>query len=158
MTRKNTFLSGVSVLLLSAQMLFGIDNLKLNTRLDYQSDSLDGALITGDDAQSGFVAGKVNYVIIYGEGCFNSKRQARRTVELYNKYRNQVHFVVVDLDVKRSPAQQQLVKQYYQGSIPHVLVLDANGNALYNSAGEVESKRIEAVFAQSFSRPAAGTQ
>lgn len=158
MTRKNTFLSGVSVLLLSAQMLFGIDNLKLNTRLDYQSDSLDGALITGDDAQSGFVAGKVNYVIIYGEGCFNSKRQARRTVELYNKYRNQVHFVVVDLDVKRSPAQQQLVKQYYQGSIPHVLVLDANGNALCNSAGEVESKRIEAVFAQSFSRPAAGTQ
>ncbi|MGA6988454.1 MAG: hypothetical protein WBZ01_20530, partial [Terriglobales bacterium] len=93
MTRKNTFLSGVSVLLLSAQMLFGIDNLKLNTKLDYQSDSLDGALITGDDAQSGFVAGKVNYVIIYGEGCFNSKRQARRTVELYNKYRNQVHFV-----------------------------------------------------------------
>ena len=158
MTRKNTFLSGVSVLLLSAQMLFGIDNLKLNTKLDYQSDSLDGALITGDDAQSGFVAGKVNYVIIYGEGCFNSKRQARRTVELYNKYRNQVHFVVVDLDVKRSPAQQQLVKQYYQGSIPHVLVLDANGNALYNSAGEVESKRIEAVFAQSFSGPAAGTQ
>ncbi|MGA6984414.1 MAG: hypothetical protein WBZ01_00045, partial [Terriglobales bacterium] len=64
----------------------------------------------------------------------------------------------VDLDVKRSPAQQQLVKQYYQGSIPHVLVLDANGNPLYNSAGEVESKRIEAVFAQSFSEPAAGSQ
>lgn len=158
MTRKNTFLSGVSVLLLGAQMLFGIDNLKLNPKLDYQSDSLDGALITGDDAQSGFVAGKTNYVIIYGEGCFNSKRQARRTVELYNKYRNQVHFVVVDLDVRRSPEQQQLVKQYYQGSIPHVLVLDANGNPLYNSPGEVESKRIEAVFAQSFSEPAAGSK
>lgn len=158
MTRKNTFLSGVSVLLLGAQMLFGIDNLKLNPKLDYQSDSLDGALITGDDAQSGFVAGKTNYVIIYGEGCFNSKRQARRTVELYNKYRNQVHFVVVDLDVRRSPEQQQLVKQYYQGSIPHVLVLDANGNPVYNSPGEVESKRIEAVFAQSFSEPAAGSK
>ncbi len=81
MTRKNTFLSGVSVLLLSAQMLFGIDNLKLNTKLDYQSDSLDGALITGDDAQSGFVAGKVNYVIIYGEGCLTL---SGKRVELWN--------------------------------------------------------------------------
>jgi thiol-disulfide isomerase/thioredoxin len=79
---------------------------------------------------SGFVPGKTNYVIIYGEGCLNSKRQARRTVELYNKYRNQVHFVVVDLDERRSPEQQELVKKYYQGSIPHVLILDANGRPL----------------------------
>ena len=36
---------------------------------------------------SGFVPGKANYVIIYGEGCFNSKRQARWTVELYTIFR-----------------------------------------------------------------------
>lgn len=143
---------------LATPELFGIDNLKLNQRLDYQSDSLDGPLITGDNAQAGFLAGKTNYVIIYGEGCFNSKRQARRTVELYDNYRNQVHFVVVDLDVKRSPEQQQLVKQYYQGSIPHVLVLDAAGKPLYNSAGEVDSEKIEAVFAQSFRRSGRGTK
>src|ERR1700739_4916558 len=71
------------ILLLLSPLTFGIDNLKLNSKLDYQSDSLDGPLITGDDAQSGFVPGKTNYVIIYDEGCFNSKRQARRTVELY---------------------------------------------------------------------------
>jgi hypothetical protein len=136
--------------LVSAQTVFGIDNLKLNSRLDYQSDSLDGPLITGDDAQSGFVPGKTNYAIIYGEGCFNSKRQARRTVELYNKYRDQVHFIVIDLDTKRSPEQQQLVKQYYEGSIPHVLVLDANGKPIYNAAGEVDTKRLEAIFQQSF--------
>jgi hypothetical protein len=59
---------------LAAQAVFGIDNLKLNQKLDYQTDSLDGPLITGDDAQSGFIRGKTNYVIIYGEGCFNSKR------------------------------------------------------------------------------------
>jgi len=155
---KNTFVYGFLMLLLGAQTLFGIENLKLNSRLDYQTDSLDGPLITGDDAQSGFVPGKTNYVIIYGEGCFNSKRQARRTVELYNKYRNQVHFVVVDLDVKRSPEQQQLVKQYYQGSIPHVLVLGANGKPLYNSAGEVDSSTIEAVFSKSLNQPAAGAK
>ncbi len=137
------------LLLLVAPTLFAIDNLKLNPHLDYGSDSLDGALITGSDAQSGFVPGRTNYIIMYGEGCFNSKRQARRTVDLYNKYRSQVHFVVVDLDVQRSPEQQQLVKQYYKGYIPHVLVLDARGNSLYNQAGEVESRVIEDIFQKS---------
>ncbi len=146
------------LLMLTGPTLFAIDNLKLNSQLEYSSDSIDGPLITGEDAQSGFVAGKTNYVIIYGEGCFNSKRQARRTVELYNKYRDQVHFVVVDLDTKRSPEQQKLVKQYYKGYIPHVVVLDANGNALYNSSGEVDSKEIEALFAKSFAESAAGSR
>jgi thiol-disulfide isomerase/thioredoxin len=148
-----------AVLLLSlCSQVFGIDNLKLNSKLDYSSDSLDGPLITGEDAQSGFVSGKTNYVIIYGEGCFNSKRQARRTVELYNKYRDQVHFVVVDLDEKRSPEQQKLVKKYYEGSIPHVLILDANGKPLYNSAGEVDSKRIASIFEQSFTQASGGSK
>lgn len=151
---KKTLLQLSLLLTLTVTTSFAIDNLKLNSQLNYSSDSLDGPLITGDDAQSGFVAGKTNYVIMYGEGCFNSKRQARRTVELYNKYRNQVHFVVIDLDAKRSPEQQKLVKQFYKGYIPHVVVLDANGNPLYNSSGEVESKEIEAVFAKSFSESA----
>ena len=132
--------------MLSRPLLFAIENLKLNSKLDYTSDSLDGPLITGDDAQSGFVAGKPNYVIIYGEGCFNSKRQARRTVDLYSKYRSKLHFVVIDLDVQRSPEQQKLVTQYYKGYIPHVLVLDAHGEALYNQSGEVESEYIEDIF------------
>jgi hypothetical protein len=151
---KKTLLQLSLLLTLTVATSFAIDNLKLNSQLNYSSDSLDGPLITGDDAQAGFVAGKTNYVIMYGEGCFNSKRQARRTVELYNKYRNQVHFVVVDLDAKRSPEQQKLVKQFYKGYIPHVVVLDANGNPLYNSSGEVDSKEIEGVFAKSFSESA----
>jgi hypothetical protein len=151
---KKTLLQLSLLLTLTVTKSFAIDNLKLNSQLDYSSDSLDGPLITGDDAQAGFVAGKTNYVIMYGEGCFNSKRQARRTVELYNKYRNQVHFVVVDLDAKRSPEQQKLVKEFYKGYIPHVVVLDANGNPLYNSSGEVDSKEIEGVFAKSFSESA----
>jgi hypothetical protein len=105
----------------TAPAVFAVDNLRLNQHLNYGRDSLDGPLIAGTDARSGFVSGKINYVIMYGEGCFNSKRQARRTVELYNRYRCQVHFVVIDLDVQRSPEQQQLVKKYYTGSIPHVL-------------------------------------
>ena len=143
---KKTLLQLSLLLTLTVTTSFAIDNLKLNSQLNYSSDSLDGPLITGDDAQVGFVAGKTNYVIIYSEGCFNSKRQARRTVELYNKYRSQVHFVVVDLDVQRSPEQQELVKKYYKGFIPHVLVLDAHGEPLYNQSGEVDSGVIEDLF------------
>jgi hypothetical protein len=140
------------VFLLLCSFGFGINNLKLNPKLDYASDSLDGPLITGDDSESGFVAGKPNYVIIYGEGCFNSKRQARRTVELYSKYRDRVHFVVVDLDVPRSPEQQKLVKQFYKGYIPHVVVLNARGDSLYNQSGEADSERIEEIFNSSVNR------
>jgi hypothetical protein len=111
-----------------------------------QQRQFDGPLITGNDAQSGFVPGRPNYVIIYGEGCFNSKRQAQRTVELYGKYRSSIHFVAIDLDVALSAEQQELVKEYYKGYIPHVLVLDGHGKALYNQSGEVESTRIESVF------------
>lgn len=149
MTMKNV-VRLLCLLLLAAPTLFAIDNLKLNPHLDYGSDSLDGPLITGSDAQAGFVSGQPNHVIMYGEGCFNSKRQARRTVELYNKYRSQVHFVVVDLDVQRSPEQQQLVKQYYKGYIPHVVVLDAQGEPLYNQSGEVDSQVIEDIFKHLF--------
>ncbi len=151
------FLAGL-LLSLSGKMLFGIENLKLNPKLNYQSDSLDGPLITGDDAQSGLVAGKTNYVILYGEGCYNSKRQARRTVGLYNKYRGRVHFVAIDLDTKLSPEQQQLEKQYYQGYIPHVVVIDAKGKPLYNASGEVESKTIEALFEQSLGQSTASAK
>ena len=125
---------------------FTADNLRLNQRLDYTSDSQDGPLITGNHMQDGAVQGKPNYVIIYGEGCYNSKRQARRTVSLWEKYRGRVNFVIVDLDRHQSHAQQELVKKYYRGSIPHVVVLDKAGTPVYNSSGEVEESRISSLF------------
>jgi hypothetical protein len=118
------------------------DNLKLNPKLDYSSDSQDGPLITGDNMQAGFTAGKPAYVIMYGEGCFNSKRQARRTVDLYQKYNGRVQFIVVDIDHKLSPGQKELKKKYFRERIPHVLVLDASGAALYNRPGEVDQAVI----------------
>jgi hypothetical protein len=122
------------------------ENLKLNQHLDYSSDSQDGPLITGDRLEDGVVGGKPTYAILYGEGCYNSKRQARRTVELYEKYKGRVQFVVVDLDKPRSPAQENLVKKFYQGSIPHVVVLNRDGKTLYNAAGEVDEAEISKVL------------
>lgn len=48
--------------------LRGVDNLHLNQRLDYSSDSQDGPLITGDHMEDGAMQGQPNYVIFYGEG------------------------------------------------------------------------------------------
>ena len=99
-------------------------------------DSVDGPLITGNDTQSGVIDGKPNYVMIYGEGCFNSKRQARRTVALSARYGDRVNFIIIDLNKPQSPAQLKLVQRYYEGSIPDLIVLDADGKPVYNHAGE----------------------
>jgi hypothetical protein len=118
------------------------ENLKINPKLDYSSDSNDGPLITGDHMDAGAAQDRVNYVLIYGEGCYNSKRQARRTVALYEKYRGRVSFVIVDLDKPLSSSQSELVKDHYKGSIPHVVVLDKTGKAVYDTAGEVSEQEI----------------
>ena len=136
----------ISVMILLALPAFLGENLKLNPKLDYTSDSEDGPLITGDSIDAGFVPGKPAYVIMYGEGCFNSKRQARRTVGLYEKYKGRVQFVIIDLDHQLSSQQQELKKKYYRGYIPHVVVLDAAGSALYNSSGEVDDAVISGLL------------
>src|SRR6266853_185592 len=128
------------------------ENLKLNQHLDYTSDSQDGPLITGDQMEDGTVTGKPTYAIFYGEACFNSKRQARRTVDLYEKYKGRVQFVVVDLDLHQSMAQEKLVKELYKGSIPHVVVLNRDGRTEYNSAGEVDSAEISKVLEKALSQ------
>ena len=130
------------VLALAAQAAWGMDNLKLNQHLDYSSDSQDGPLITGDHLEDGPIAGNPAYVIVYQEGCFNSKRQARRTVDLYEKYRGKVQFVVIDLDRKQSPTQAELVRKFFKGRIPHVVVLDREGKPAYNRSGEVDEMSI----------------
>ncbi len=127
-----------AIMLIAVLPAFAGENLRLNSKLDYTSDSQDGALITGDHMDAGLIPGKPAYVILYGEGCYNSKRQARRTVNLYERYKGRVQFVVVDLDLSLSAAQQDLRKKFYKGYIPHVVVLNASGVAVYNAPGEVE--------------------
>jgi hypothetical protein len=142
----------VKLFVVSAFMLSAIlsacagENLQLNSKLDYTSDSQDGPLITGSHMEAGFVPGKPAYIILYGEGCYNSKRQARRTVDLYERYRGRVQFVIVDLDHPLSATQQELHKKFYKGYIPHVVVLDASGFPVYNSSGEVEEGVISGLL------------
>jgi hypothetical protein len=136
----------VSELVFAAALLAQSQHLRLNPRLDYNSDSVDGPLITGNDIRAGVAAGKPNYVMIYGEGCFNSKRQARRTVALSERYGDTVNFILIDLDKPQSPAQLKLVQTYYEGSIPDLVVLDSGGKAVYNRAGEQTEEVLSGIL------------
>jgi thioredoxin-like negative regulator of GroEL len=137
------------VLLLAAMLIAPpapAQQLKLNPHLDYNSDSIDGPLITGNNTQTGIIAGKPNYVMIYGEGCYNSKRQARRTVSLAAQYADKVNFVIIDLDRPQSPAEQKLVETYYTGSIPHLVLLNRDGKPVYNRAGEQSEEVLSRIL------------
>ena len=57
-----------------------------------------------------------------------------------------MQFVIIDLDKKRSKEQQKLVEKYYEGFIPHVVVLDKNGKTRYSLASEVEESKISAIL------------
>ena len=59
-----------------------------------------------------------------------------------------MNFVIIDLDKKRSGEQQELVKEYYGGYIPHVVVLDGSGHAVYNDSGEVSESKVAGILDQ----------
>ena len=88
------------------------------------------------------VKGKPAYVIFYHRECYNSKRQARRTVELYEKYNGKVDFIVVDLDSPRSSEQTTLLRKHYKNYIPHVTIYDKNGKIVYDKSGEVRNSKM----------------
>ncbi len=65
---KNKSATLAAFLLAGTLLATAADNLKLNQHLDYDTDSQDGPLITGDHMDKGLAAGKPNYIIMYGEG------------------------------------------------------------------------------------------
>ena len=67
-------------------------------------------------------------------------------MDLYEKYRDRVQFVVIDLNRTQSLAQQELVKKFYRGYIPHVTILDSSGKTVYNASGEVNESKIAAIL------------
>ena len=122
---------------------YAATNLKLNPNLNYSSDSDDGPLIIGDELADGSVhRGKPAYIIFYQRECYNSKHQAKRTVELYDRYKGQVDFIVIDLDSKISDEQAELRDRFYRNFIPHVTIIDRDGHVVYNKSGEIDTLRV----------------
>ncbi|MBI2678637.1 MAG: hypothetical protein HYX28_07625 [Candidatus Koribacter versatilis] len=53
-----------------------------------------------------------------------------------------MNFVIIDTDQKLPEGQKAVVQKYFRGYIPHVVVIDRFGKALYDDAGEVEESII----------------
>ena len=120
------------------------DNLVINPNLDYSDHNKEqGPLITGENMDDGVVKGMPNYIFFYGEKCYNSKRQARRTVNLYEKYKDRVHFVIVDLNKISSPQQKSLRNRYFIGWIPHETILDQQGHVVFDYSGDTAESVID---------------
>lgn len=133
-----------SFLLLSS---YGATELKLNPNLDYSSDSNDGPLITGVSMTDGKInPGKPAHIIFYHRECYNSKRQAKMTVELYGMYEGKVDFIVVDLDTEISDEQKELKTRFYRNYIPHLTIIDREGKVVYNSSGEVSADSLSKIL------------
>ncbi|PYX93700.1 MAG: hypothetical protein DMG67_03565 [Acidobacteria bacterium] len=67
---------------------------------------------------------------------------------LYNKYKDRVNFVLIDIDHKLAAGQQLLLDKYFRNLVPHVVILDPSGKALYNEPGEVEEGRVSGILDQ----------
>jgi len=121
------------------------ENLAINPKLDYSDhNKSQGPLITGEHMEDGAEKGMPNYIFFYMEKCYNAKRQALITVHLYEKYKDRVHFVVVDLNKQPlSEPQKQLRQKYCFGLIPHETLLDKNGSAVFDYTGETDEATLD---------------
>ncbi|MGH9398524.1 MAG: thioredoxin domain-containing protein [Terriglobia bacterium] len=133
---KNRLSAVFMFVLLVPALMIGADNLVLNPHLNYQKNGHQGALITGDDMLGSIKPGEVNYIVFYAEFCYNAKRQARTTVDLYNQYKDRVHFVVIDFEYGWSAAQNKLVQKYFASDIPQIVILDSKGRPVFNYIGQ----------------------
>ncbi|HEV2382160.1 MAG TPA: hypothetical protein VG206_20515 [Terriglobia bacterium] len=123
--------------------LRGADNLKLAPGLDFMKNAYQGPAITGDKMWDGIEKGKPNYIFMYGEFCYDAKRQAQRTVEMYRDYGDRVHFVIIDLSRPIAKVEQiPLVKKYYTGLFPHTTILDKNGKVVLDYTGEIDDATL----------------
>jgi hypothetical protein len=118
-------------------------DLKLAPDLSFIDDSSANFPIEAADPADGTISADRPTVVFFGTShCWNTNREAERVVTLFPKYRDRVHFVIVDLN-HVSPAQRSLVSNYYGGYIPTVVIFDRNGKVVYDRAGETAGPRRE---------------
>lgn len=140
---KTRMAAAVILLLIAPVIILGADHLRLNPKLNYQKNNHQGALIFGDHMEEGTKPGMVNYIVFYAEFCYNAKRQARTTVDLYNKYHKRVHFVIVDFEYGWSWVQNKLVMKYFAHNIPQIVILDSKGRPVFNYIGQTPESTLE---------------
>ncbi|HSV06407.1 MAG TPA: hypothetical protein VLI07_07825 [Candidatus Binatus sp.] len=119
----------------------GATDLRLAPGLSFTDDSSDDFPVRGEDMEDAELRpGRATVMFFGASHCWNTNREAERLVALYPKYRDRVHFIIVDVN-RPSTAQRPLMKSYYRGSIPTLVVLAPDGEPVYARAGETARTR-----------------
>lgn len=130
-------------LMVQTGVALAAENLKLAPGLDFMKNAYQGPAITGDKMWDGIEKGKPNLIFMYGEFCYDAKRQAQRTVEMYRDYGDRVHFVIIDLSRPIAKVEQMpLVGKYYTGFFPHTTILDRKGKVVLDYTGEIDDATL----------------
>lgn len=125
--------------ILSAQNCFAADNLRLRPGISFVHDLDKGFPVIAEHLEDMKIeSGKTNLIFFAASGDLNSNRQARRIVDLYKKYKDQVKFIVVDVDHPGGVETKQLIKAYYQGYIPQQVIIDKQGRTFWTHLGETD--------------------
>lgn len=126
-----------------APLALAAENLRLRPGISFVHDLDKGFPIIADHMEDVKVeSGKTNLVFFAASGDLNSNRQSRRLVDLYKKYKDQIKFIVIDVDHPGGSDTKQLIKTYYQGYIPQQVIVDKQGRTFWTHLGE--SDGIEA--------------
>ena len=119
----------------------GASNLRLAPGLSFTDDSSDAFPVRGEDMEGAESRpGRATVMFFGASHCWNTNREAERLVALYPKFRDRVHFIIVDVN-RPSTTQRPLMKSYYRGSIPTLVVLAPDGEPVYARAGETARTR-----------------
>jgi hypothetical protein len=117
------------------------ENLTLAPGLSFIDDSSASFPIQGDhlgDADLG--NGRPTVAFFGASHCWNTNREAERLVTLYPKFREQVRFIIVDVN-HPSETQRPLLKAHYKGFIPTLVIFARDGTVQYARSGETADKR-----------------
>lgn len=126
-----------------APLALAAENLRLRPGISFVHDLDKGFPIIADHMEDVKIeSGKTNLVFFAASGDLNSNRQSRRLVDLYKKYKDQIKFIVIDVDHPGGSDTKQLIKTYYQGYIPQQVIVDKQGRTFWTHLGE--SDGIEA--------------
>lgn len=119
------------------------EQLRLRDGVSFTQDLDNGFPIEADNLDDySVVAGKPTLIFFGASGDLNTNRQAKRFVDLYNKYRTQVQFLVVDVDHLNNPKAKALASEHYKGYIPAEVLLDKTGRTAWTQVGEVETATV----------------
>jgi hypothetical protein len=122
----------------------GAAKLTLAPDLSFVDDSSSNFPIRGENMKDGKIASDRPTAVFFGTShCWNTAREAERFVAFYEKQKEAVRFLVVDLD-HPSSEQKALIARFYSGFIPTLAFLDAKGNVVYNRSGETSKERGDA--------------